>query len=179
MPVAFGLEQIAHDARQEAQPGDVPFAGDDETVSDEEPHSFRMPADSCLRRYVVDDGERTGMEDRPAERDGAQGKIIFFPGEEQIRVIAAGLRPGGAADGMAGTDEGGCGKVFMGGVFQALRIAPAEFIEMNAVAREDPEGDRAEFGGLPEQRVSGWKYSVAVTPRLSPPWSRPGGYASG
>ena len=97
--------------------------------------------------------------DPPAPGDGSQAEIELLPAEEQSRVVTTQLDPGGASDGMAGTDEGGGIEAFARGGQQRQRIAPGQKVVGVIREAQDAATDRGK-GSFVVQRADHARHGV-------------------
>ena len=102
---------------------------------------------------AVQHRQRAVIGDPPLPGDRGQAEIIFLPGEEQTGVIAADRLPGGAADRVAGADEGGGVEFGAKSWPQALRVAPAR--QVRSTTRRRPEMLK------PSAPRSGWRLKAS------------------
>jgi hypothetical protein len=120
------------------------------------------------------DAQFAVIADAPAGLDDPQAQIVFFPAEEQCLVIAAGLRPGGAADGVSGAHEGDRIEPVGSARQQAARVAPGQQVVLSGRVHQNAQADRRQVGrGVQHghgagQRVGRGENRVVVQPHDHP-----------
>src|SRR5947209_2806479 len=110
--MAPAFQHVTSDSRQQHDPALIKLACDINAVSHEVEPSLAAPCNTLLGSHLVADDDVAAVADVPAQGDGAQAKIEFFPAEKQFRVVTARLLPGLAQDCVSSADIGNGVKAF-------------------------------------------------------------------
>src|SRR5487761_2083909 len=103
------------------------------------------PRDALLGADLVMHHQIAAVADAPAARDGTQAEIVLLPAEEQRLIVAAGILPGSAANGMARPDERHRGETLSRARQQRQWIAPRRQIVRAGRMHQDAAAGRGEF----------------------------------